>query len=165
MSYEPYPTAAEPPKTPQRGGAPASIQNAVKFMYAGAALSAIELIIGLATIGSIKSAIEQAYPKDTPSQVHSLEVSSIVLAIVVGLIGIGLWVWMAKACGSGYNYGRIVGTVLFALNTIFLLLDIARPHAGLGLVFNILVWLAGLGAVIFLWNRDSTAYFKPQPPA
>ena len=162
MSYEPYPTSAQPPQAPQRGEPPATVQNAVKFMYAGAALSAIELIIGLATISSIKTAIEKAYPKDTPSQVHSLETSSIVLAIIVGLISIGLWVWMAKASGSGHAYGRIVGTVLFALNTIFLLLDVARPHASLGLVLNILVWLAGLGAVVFLWNRQSGAYFKPQ---
>jgi hypothetical protein len=165
MSYEQYPTVAEPPQPPQPGEAPAPVRNAVKFMYAGAALSAIEMIIGLATIGSIKSAIEKAYPKDTPSQVHSLEVSSIVLAVIVGLISIGLWVWMARACGSGHSYGRIVGTVLFALNTIFLLLDFARPHASLGLVLNVLVWLCGLGAVIFLWNRESTAYFKPQPSA
>jgi hypothetical protein len=89
-------------------------------------------------------------------------VSSIVLAVIVGLISIGLWVWMAKASGSGHSYGRIVGTVLFALNTIFLLLDFARPHASLGLVLNILVWLSGLGAIIFLWNRESTPYFKPQ---
>lgn len=165
MSYEPYPTAAQQPQPPQRGQAPVSVRNAVKFMYAGAALSAIEMIIGLATIGSIKSAIEKAYPKDTPSQVHSLEVSSIVLAVIVGLISIGLWVWMAKANESGHSYGRIVGSVLFALNTIFLLLDVARPHASIGLVLNVLVWLCGLGAVVFLWNRESGPYFKPQPPA
>lgn len=165
MSYEPYPTAAQPVQPPQRGEPPAAVRNAVKFMYAGAVLSAIEMIIGLATVGSIKSAIQKAYPNDTPSQVHSLEVSSIVLAVVVGLISIGLWVWMAKASGSGHSYGRIVGTVLFALNTIFLLLDFARPHVGLGLVLNVLVWLSGLGAIIFLWNRESGPYFKPQSPA
>jgi hypothetical protein len=164
MSYEQYPTSAQTPQTPQRGQPPASVQKAVKCMYAGAALSAIELIIGLATIGSIKTAIQNAYPKDTASQVHSLEVSSIVLAVIVGLISVGLWVWMARASGSGHSYGRIVGTVLFALNTIFLLLDVARPHASLGLILNILVWLAGLGAVIFLWSRESGAYFKPQTP-
>jgi hypothetical protein len=163
MSYEPYPTAAKPPEPSQRGQAPASVQNAVKCMYAGAALSLIELIIGLATIGSVKTAIEKAYPKDTSSQVHSLEVSSIVLAVIVGLISVGLWLWMAKASGSGYGYGRIVGTVLFALNTIFLLLDFARPHASLGLVLNVLVWLAGLGAVVFMWRRESSAYFSRGP--
>lgn len=165
MSYEAYPTQATPPEPPVRGQAPASVRNAVKCMYAGAALSAIELIIGLVTISSIKSAIEKAYPKDSASTVHSLEVSSIVLAVIVGLISIGLWIWMAKASESGHSYGRIVGTVFFGLNTIFLLLDVARPHASLGLVLNILVWLAGLGAVIFLWNRESTPYFKPQSPA
>jgi hypothetical protein len=164
MSYDPYPTQAQPPQAPQRGQAPTSVQNAVKFMYAGAALSLIELIIGVATIGSIKSAIEKAYPNDTTSQVHSLEVSSIVLAVIVGLIGVGLWVWMARANGAGHSYARIVGSVLFGLNTVFLLLDFARPHAILGLIFNLLVWLAGLGAVIYLWHKDSAAYFAPAQP-
>lgn len=165
MSYEPYPTSAKQPDSPPGGQPPASVRNAVKFMYAGAALSAIELIMFLATIGSIKSEIQKAYPKDTASKVHSFEVSYILQNVVVGLIGIGLWVWMAKANGAGYNYGRIVGTVLFALNTIFLLLGVAGPHAILGLVFSIVVWLAGLGAVILLWNRESGPYFKPQTPS
>jgi hypothetical protein len=161
--YEPYPTSAQPPQPPQRGQAPTTVQNAVKFMYAGAALSLIELIIGLATVGSIKSAIEKAYPKDTPSQVHSLEVSSIVIAIIVGLIGVGLWVWMARASAAGHNYARIVGSILFGLNTVFLLLSFAQPHATLGLIFNVLVWLAGLGAIFFLWQRESGPYFSPTP--
>ena len=29
-------------------------------------------------------------------------------------------------------------------------------------VFAIVTWLVGLGAVIMLWRRESTAYFKPE---
>jgi hypothetical protein len=43
---------------------------------------------------------------------------------------------------------------------LFLVLSLARPHASLGLVFNLLVWLAGLGAVIMLWRSESSAYFS-----
>jgi hypothetical protein len=162
MSYQPYPTAAKPPEPPERGDPPATVRNAVKCMYAGAALSTIELILSLATIGSLHSEIVKAYPKYTPSQVHSLEVSNILFSVVEGLIAIGLWVWMAKANGSGYGYGRIVGTVLFGLYTLSLLLFITRLPISLGLVLNVLVWLAGLASVIFLWNRESGQYFKPR---
>jgi hypothetical protein len=160
--YQPYPTSGET-NAPERPSAPASVQTAVKFMYAGAALSLIELVVGLATIGSLRSAIITAGNKAgkhyTATQIHSLEVASVIFGVVAGVIAIGLWVWMARASASGHSYARIVGTVLFALNTLFIFIDLARPHVGFGLVLNLLVWLAGLGAVVMLWRRDSGPYF------
>jgi len=32
-------------------------------------------------------------------------------------------------------------------------------------VFPVLTWLIGLGAVVFLWRRESTEFFKPRPLA
>lgn len=161
--YERYPTSAQPPQPPQRAEPPASVQRAVRFMYAGAALNVVYLIVGLATIGSLKSQIQKAVPHDTASQIHRIEVADIVLVVIVGLIGIGLWVWMARANAAGHNYARIMGTVLFGIDTLFILLSFARPHASLGLLFNLLVWLAGLGAVVFLWHRESGPYFARPP--
>ena len=160
--YQPYPTSGQMPTEQQRPPVPNSVQTAVKLMYAGAALSLIELIAGLATLGSVKRAIQKAYPHYTASQVHSLEVADIAIAIIAGVIAIGLWLWMARANAAGRNYARITGTVLFALNTLFFLLSLARPHASLSLVFSVLVWLVGLGAVIMLWRPESSTYFSPQ---
>jgi hypothetical protein len=158
--YQPYPTGGQAPVAPPEAPAPQPVLNAVKLMYAGAALSAIEIIIGLTTIGSLKSAIRSAYPNYTDNQVHTAEVAGIAIAVVIGLIAIGLWLWMAWANGRGRNWARIVATVLFALNTIDLLTLVARPHSVISLVLAILVWLAGLGAIYFLWQRDSSAYFQ-----
>ena len=164
--YQPYPTSGEQPPEPQRPPIPTSVQNAVKFMYAGAALSLIELVVGLATIGSLKTAIEQAGRRAgkhyTASQIHSLEVTSVIFAVIIGVIAIGLWLWMARANQAGRSWARITGTVFFGLNTLFLVLSLARPHASLGLIFNLLVWLAGLGAVIMLWRKESGEYFLSQ---
>jgi hypothetical protein len=30
-------------------------------------------------------------------------------------------------------------------------------------VWTVVVWLAGLAAVVFLWRRESSAYFRPSP--
>jgi hypothetical protein len=143
---------------------PNSVQTAVRLMYAGAGLSFIELLVGLVTISSVKAAIIKAYPRYTASQVHSLEVASIGIGVLVGVVAIALWLWMARANAAGRNYARISGTVFFGLNTVFLLLSLARPHASLGLVFNVLVWLAGLGAVIMLWRSESRPYFSQSQP-
>jgi hypothetical protein len=160
MSYQPYPTSGQMPEPQQRPPAPTSVQTAVKLMYAGAALSLIELVVSLATIASLKSAILKKFPNYSSTQVHSAEVAIVAGVVIEAVIAIALWLWMARANGAGRNYARITGTVLFAVYTLFLLLDLRRPSAGIGLVFAALVWLAGLGAVVMLWRKDSSEYFN-----
>jgi hypothetical protein len=162
MSYQPYPTSGQMPEPQQRPPAPNSVQTAVKLMYAGAALSLIELIVSLATIASLKSAILKKYPNYSSTQIHSAEVAIVAGVVIEAVIAIGLWLWMARASASGRNYARITGTVLFAVYTLFLLLDLRRPSVGIGLIFAVLVWLAGLGAVVMLWRKDASEYFTPR---
>jgi hypothetical protein len=164
--YQPYPSGGQE-SMPQRPPAPQSVLMAVRFMYAGAALSAIEIIIGLLTVGSLRSAIRTQFPAYTTHQIHRAEIAELVVIIVIGLLAVGLWLWMARANGAGRSWARIVATVLFALSTLDLLLVVARPHASIGLLLDLVVWLVGLGAIVFLWRKDSSAYFQAasQPPA
>jgi hypothetical protein len=159
--YQQYPTSGQTPE-PQRQTAPNSVQTAVKLMYAGAALSLIELVVSLATVASLKTAILKKFPNYTSSQVHSAETAIVAGVVIEAVIAIGLWLWMARANAAGRNYARITGTVLFAVYTLFLLADLRRPAASIGLIFAALVWLAGLGAVIMLWRRESSEYFSPR---
>ncbi len=160
MSYEPYPTTGGDQLPRQRPPAPPSIQTAVKLMYAGAALSALGFIVGLATIGSLKKDIINASTKPlTAAQLHAAEVFGVATIVILGLIGIGLWLWMARANGAGKSWARRVAAVLFGLNTLGLLSAIARPNAFGTKIFDILGWLVGLGATIFLWRSDSSEYF------
>ncbi len=160
MSYQPYPTTGGDQLPQQRPPAPPSIQTAVKLMYAGAALSAVGFIVGLATIGSLKQDIINASTKPlTASQLHAAEAFGVATIVVLGLIGIGLWLWMARANGAGKSWARVVAAVLFGLNTLGLLSAVARPNAFGTKIFDILGWLVGLGATIFLWRRDASDYF------
>jgi hypothetical protein len=161
--YQPYPSGGKPVE-PERSPAqaPASVQNAVKLMYAGAAVSTVSLIISLANFSGTKAAIRKARPTLTAAQVNQLNTFIITLAIVSGVIGIGLWLWMARANGRGKNWARIVSTVLFGLATLDLLSVISQPAPLIGRVFPVLTWVIGLGAVILLWRKESTAFFKPQ---
>jgi hypothetical protein len=157
--YQPYPSGGQEPMQ-QQPPAPSSVLTAVKLMYAGAALSAIGIVLELVSIGSVKSAIKKANPKLTTTQIHSAEIVGVAIVVIIGLIGVGLWIWMAWANGRGKNWARIVASVLFGLSTIDVLLSVARPHATIGLLLTILVWLVGLGAILFLWRKDSSAYFQ-----
>jgi hypothetical protein len=166
--YQPYPSSgqtAEPLRSP-----PAPVLTAVKLMYAGAAVSAVELIIGLALIiVDIQAAARGQFLS------HSLAAQKpliITVWIVFGLVMIALWLWMARANGQGRNWARILSTVLFGLLTLQLTGDFTQPvsHAGFGATvlyyggtaLFIAAWLAGAAAVWLLWRPASGAFFKPQ---
>jgi len=160
--YESYPSSS--PELPEQGRpeAPNSVRNAVRLMYAGAALSAIVVIVTLVSIGSLKANILAHYPHYTATQRHTAEVAAVVTSIIGGLIAIGLWLWMAWANGRGRNWARIVAAVFFGINTLDLLASFARVHAVGSLIVSVLVWLVGLGAIVFSFNKESAAYFKPR---
>jgi hypothetical protein len=158
---QPYPSSGKPVEL-ERPPAPQSVANAVKLMYAGAAVSTVSLVISLANISGTKAAIHKARPSLTAAQVNQLNTFIISLAIVSGVLGIALWLWMARANNQGKNWARILSTVLFGLATLDLFGVLTQPKTLLGLVFPVLTWLVGLGAVWLLWRPDSTAFFKPQ---
>jgi hypothetical protein len=158
---QPYPSSDKPVE-PERPAAPPSVQNAVKLMYVGAAVSTVSLLISLLSIGGTKDAIRKARPTLTAAQVNQLNTFIITLAIVSGVIGVALWLWMAHANGQGKNWARIMSTVLFALATVDLFGVLSQPKTLLGLVFPVLTWLVGLGAVILLWRKENTGFYKPE---
>jgi CDP-diglyceride synthetase len=164
--YQPYPLGGQSAE-PLRPPAPAPVLTAVKLMYAGAAVSAVNLIISLAVIGGLKAYHGRFLGHSlTAAQVSHLN-TVIIAAVVTGLVVIALWLWMARANGQGRNWARIVSTVLFGLATLEL-----TPYlfgfgevSGVtvfGLIFPLLTWLVGLAVVWLLWRPASSAFFRPQ---
>ncbi len=161
--YQPYPTGGAEPE-PAAPTPPPSIQNAVRLMYVGAAISAVSLIVTLATIGSLRAAIHKANPALSAAKLHSAETVAVVLAIVLGLIGVGLWIWMARANNAGKSWARITATVFFGLDTLSLLATLRQAEPALSRVVSLLTWVVGLCAVILLWQKISSAYFAASRP-
>ena len=103
-------------------------------MYAGAAVSAVELIIGLALI--IVGVKDGARGRFWGVNVTAPQMKPILITvwIVVGLVGIALWLWMARANGQGRNWARILSTVLFVLATLQLISDFQRAVSPAGTI-------------------------------
>ena len=161
--YENYPSTdagGQLPETPVGAEPPSSVQTAVRLMYAGAIISGIIFILGLVTIGSVRHTLEKDYPTYSASKISTLVNAEIAIVVIAGIIGVGLWLWMAWANKRGKNWARITGTVFFGLYTLDLVFVAARSASGISTVFAIVTWLVGLGATIMLWRRDSTAFFK-----
>src|SRR6266498_3414928 len=158
--YQPYPGGAQLPEA-QRPPAPASVLNAVKVMYVGAVASLVYAIVFIATLSATKSAIEKHSPQLTTSEVNGMQHALMTSAIVGGLIGAGLWIFIAQACKSGKSWARITGTVFFGVNTVEGgLSNLVVPEAALVKIFWFVIWLIGLAAVVFLWRGTSSAFFK-----
>ncbi|HJY57247.1 MAG TPA: hypothetical protein VJ418_12750 [Streptosporangiaceae bacterium] len=166
--YQPYPSSGQP-AGPLRPAAPAPVRTAVKLMYAGAAVSAVELIIGLALI--IVDITAAARGRFLGHSLAAQKPLILTVWIVFGLVVIALWLWMARVNGQGRNWARILSAVLFGLATLQLRGDFTQPgsHAGFGVTvlyyggtaLFVAAWLAGAAAVWLLWRPASSAFFKP----
>ena len=102
---------------PVQAAAPAPVLTAVKLMYAGAAVSAVTLIISLALVPAIMAALRKATPRLTAAQVSDVTML-IVLALAFGLAVVALWVWLARANSQGRNWARVLSTALFGATFI-----------------------------------------------
>jgi hypothetical protein len=159
--YQPYPGSDTRIPVSPRGPVPASVLTAVKAMYAGAAASLVGIVIEIVTISATKTAIENHSPDLSASQVNSTQHTLIAGFVAGGVIAAVVWILLARACQRGRNWARVTGTVLFALATLDTFVGLTTPIATLARTWAVVVWLAGLTAVVFLWRRDSGAYFQP----
>ena len=94
-----------------------TVRAAVRLMYAGAAVSTVNLILVLAVIGDVYAYHAVLGQRLTTAQVSDMtNTVAITLAIVLGLVPIAMWLWMARKNGQGRNWARGLSTVLFVLS-------------------------------------------------
>jgi len=160
---KPYPASGKrvEPAQPQ---APSPVLNAVKLMYAGAAVTTVYAIVSLATIGSIKTALHKADTTLKPKQLDSAATFLVVGTIIFSVIVIALWLWMAWANKEGKTWARILATILACLNTLYMLGFVLQTRS-IAVVFPALAWVIGGVAVYLLWRPDSSAFFSRQGSA
>jgi hypothetical protein len=157
-----------------RPGVPRSartVRAAVRLMYAGAAVSTVNLILLLVFVGDVNAFHAVLGHRLTAAQVSQLGLNTLVITqlMVFGLVPIALWLWMARANGQCRNWARSLSTVLFGLATLDLTGAFGTPGIRVSLVpvvfgpaVPVLTWLVGLVAVWLLWRPASSVFFKPQ---
>ena len=157
--YQPYPASSQMPEL-DKPPVPPQVKHAITAMYAGAAATVAGTVIEILTVNATKTAIEKRSPHLTVSQVNATQHVLVIGSVVSGLIAVAVWLVIARACRNGSNWARVTGTVLFGLATIDSIGSAISPVAGLVKAWWPVIWLAGLVAVIFLWQRPSTDFFK-----
>ena len=163
--HQPCPSSGQS-AGPLRPAAPAPVLTAVKLMYGGAAVTAVELVFGLALI--IVGINAAARGRFLGHSLTSPQARPVVITVWVlgGLVVTALWLWMARANGQGRNWARIASTVLSGLAAVQLIGGFRQPvtHVApglqvLGLLGAALALLPGLAAVWLLWRPASSAFF------
>lgn len=153
------------PPHPMSGYAPApveqppSILTAVRLMFVGAAFGLLGVLLTFTQTDAIRDAVEDSDSSLTASEVDTFVNVSIASAVVAGLVGVGLWVWMAVKNGQGRSWARVVATVLGGLNIVFTLFGLAGgTSTALTLAFS-LVSLALAAVILFLLYRPESTRF------
>lgn len=171
--YPQYPGGGGMPPAPAKPPVPDTVRNAFFLMLAGAAIQVLGILVLFTQTDAIRDAVRESLsdqPGVSESTVDAGVTLGITLGVVFGLIGAGLWVWMAYANRAGKNWARITGTVFFGIATLGVLSNLASSansamagsSTGLGTAVSVINWLIGLAVVILLWNKKSSAFFKPQ---
>jgi hypothetical protein len=155
--YQPYPSGDQ--RSQARREPPASVRRAVLVMYAGAALSVAGVVVTLVSRSSLLAAIRKAHPLLSAARVAKLENFDVVTYILIGVLGACLWIWMATANKAGNSRARTTASVIFAVNTIAVLVSLARPEAVANKAAAIVIWLTGLVTIVLLWQRDASTYY------
>jgi hypothetical protein len=167
---------SKPGPTGSPGQAPAPVARAVRLMQAGAAVSALSLIFTVIGSFSLKhnmmtaNAQKLADHQITASQISNTATGLIIYTIIIGLVSIGLWLWMARMNGAGRRWARITASVFFALWSLYTYSVLGELHGGVtvtatlivSLILIVALWVIGAATVFYLWRPASTAYFKDQ---
>jgi hypothetical protein len=139
---------------------PPAIRNAVRLMYLGAVLSLIGVVLTPLQTDAIREAVEDSDSSLTASEVDTVVSFSIGMAVFSGLVGVGLWVWMAIKNGQGRSWARVVATVLGGINIVLTLFTLAGGQAT-GLTTFVSLLGVALAAVILvlLYRPESSRYY------
>lgn len=158
-----------PPTPPPYGVArphrPRSIRTAVRLMWVGAAISLVGILVTVLGRDEIRDELRDRDSSLTADELDTALNVAVGLAVVIGLVTVGLWLWMASANGQGKSWARTVATVLGGLNVALTVLGLATGQATpVGVVLNVVSLGLALAIIVLLYREDSSRYYEAMSP-
>ena len=138
---------------------PRPMINAMRLMYAGAALAVLGVVSAAATAAALRATVRQQYPAVGYGGLSAAATGALTATIVGGLISAVVWLALARRTRRGRPGVRVVSTILFVIDSLTVLST--RSHVFLTpptRIAGIAEWVAGLIVIVCLWDRRSGAY-------
>ena len=143
---------------------PRAISQAVMLMRVGAALSVVTGLFALTSRDSVRDLIREQVSKQasplSASDVDVLVNVTMVVAVITGLLGAALWLWMAWANGRGAAWARIVATILFGLSLLSAMLSVLQPQPATSRLLDVAEVLLGAYIIALLYRRESSEFYR-----
>src|SRR5450830_705255 len=179
MSIQPpppgsYPSAPPPGSYPSmapapwetsaiQGPPPSTVVNAFKLILVQVALSLVNIVVTLLTVDSIKEQVRTASPTLDQSMVDTAAGLTIGVAVVVGIIGIGVWILLAFTVRAGKNWARIVTFVFAGLGLLSGLASFAQPSSVFSHLLLLLAVAIDIALIVLLTRGPSAEFFRRKP--
>ncbi len=145
---------------------PPAMDKAVQLMKVGAVIGVLNALTALLMRSQMRDAVVDAnntQPDNarlTPDQIDAAVSVGLVTALIIGLIGAGLWLWMASANGKGKSWARVVATIFFVLSVLSFVSSFLQPQPMAARLLALLTVLVGAGAIFFMYQKESTAFYE-----
>jgi hypothetical protein len=157
-------------RVPDDSEVPGPVRKAVRFMLGGGALTAVTGIFLLIATIADKNALTNSSGKKLSSSEFT---SNLVGTVITYLILVVIWVLMARMNRSGYNWARILASVLCAISTYdaYSLVNSLKGGTTItvaGIVYIVLtlaLWVVGVIAIALIWRSESSAYYRARSAA
>jgi predicted tellurium resistance membrane protein TerC len=159
--YQPYPASAPVSQEPARLGPPRSVVRAIQLMYVGAAAELVALVVDLIFVGSLRADLKRQYPHYTSLQLSHAQNARVAFLVLAAIVAASLWLWMARANGSGRSWARTVSAVLFSIGILDLVVELATVPTPAALTIDVVIALIGLVVIVLLFRKESGPFYRP----
>lgn len=148
---------------------PRSIRLAVRLMWIGAGLALLNLLATFVQVDEIRDQIDEMAVDSgdplTEDQLDTAVAFALTIAGLIGVVAIGLWIWMATTNGQGRSWARTVATVLGVLNVVSTLVGVfAGQLAPLALIVSLVSIALAVTILVMLYRPESTRYYDLRSP-
>jgi len=160
-------------RKPTTAELPESVRIAIRLMYLGFAVTALDAIFSLVALGqygqdvkNTKAALsvevlQRRIDADNAAlrtQDHLVGVMT--MAVAADLIGLVCWAVLAMAARRGHAWTRVAGTVLLGAYSICTLIVLFASNHDISVQFTTaVVWAIGLATVIPMWSHQARDFF------
>jgi hypothetical protein len=142
---------------------PAAVRNAIRVMYAGFVVTALDIVLSIIAIGRYDgdsgrfSRLGETGLESTANN----ETGFLAIGLFADFVGLVCWVLLALACRRARGWTRVTGIVLAALYTVVLLtVELGTKGDPGPRLTTLLVWILGIAAVIPLYAQQARQFFQ-----